>query len=114
MMKSSTLCRDGRTVRLLCEISSKRLYKYYIEELMESFTSCMDKPKAAYDNHLKWINVYHAPDGLTVHRCFTLSEMHKYLVQETGEAFYSSYKNIYDAYTDPDKSLYKFLMTERY
>ena len=106
-MTDWVVCCDGRRVR---RESSTKLFKYYIHELRKTFKSCLDNPKEAYDNHLKWVNVYRAPDGLTVHRCFTLSEMHKYLVQETGETFYSSYKNIYDAYTDPDKSLYKYLV----
>ena len=109
-MESSAVCRDGRTVR---RISSTNLFKYAIEEPRKTFKSCLDKPQAAYDNYLKWVDVYRTPDNLTVHRCFTLSEMHKYLVQETGQAFYSSHKNIYDAYTDPDKSLYKYLLAEQ-
>ena len=107
---NAVVCCDGRRV---CRIPSAVVFKYVIEDINESFMSCMNNPQEAYDEYLKWIMAYHTHDGYTVHRCFTLSEMHKYIVQETGEAFYSSHKNIYKAYTDPDKSLYQFLLAER-
>ena len=109
-MQHSAVCCDGRTVH---RIPSEVLFKYHIDELEESFMSCMYDPKEAYNVYLKWIDVYFTPDGFTVHRCFTHNEMHKYLVQETGDFFYSSHKNIYEAYIDPDKSLYQFILAQR-
>ena len=107
---NAVVCCDGRRV---CRIPSDVLFKYVIEDIHETFLSVKEKPEEAYDEYLKWIMAYRTPDGYTVHRCFTLSADQKYVVQETGEAFYSSHRNIYKAYTDPDKSLYRFLLGEQ-
>ena len=108
---NTEVCCDGRTVRSLPSESlpSAGLFKYLIKERNESFMSCMTKPQLAYDVYLEWIVTYHTPDGVTVHRCFTdeTDAMHQYVVQETGEVFYSVYENIYTAYTDPYKNYYQ-------
>ena len=106
----AVVCCDGRRVRRL---TSTVLFKYIIEDINETFMSVREKPGEAYDEYLKWIMAYRTPDGYTLHRCFTLSADQKYVVQETGEAFYSSRRNIYEAYTDPHKSLFRFLSGEQ-
>ena len=107
---SAVVCCDGRLVR---KIPAEVLFKYVIEDINVTFRSVKDNAQEAYDEYLKWIMAYRTPDGYTLHRCFTLSADQKYVVQETGEAFYSSRRNIYEAYTDPHKSLFRFLSGEQ-
>ena len=107
---SAVVCCDGRLVR---KIPTEVLFKYVIEDINVTFRSVKDNAQEAYDEYLKWIMAYRTPDGYIIHRCFTLSEMNKYIVQETGEAFFSNHRNIYKAYTDPDKNLFQFLHGEQ-
>ena len=90
------VCSDGRTVRRVpCEFF---LFKYYIDELNEYFTSSLSTPTEAYHQHLKWANSYLTPDGWIVERLVTPGNYNKFLVKDTGEIFYSRHMNIWDAY----------------
>lgn len=97
-METTVVCPDGRTLRRMTHDGP--LFKYYVEEMNDCFTSSLASPTAAYRLHLKWINTYFTPDGCTVQRLVTSGQYNKYILKETGEIFYSFHRNIYEAYMD--------------